>query len=170
MLTRIYDRFLASLGLLGGIAFGLMAFMVGADVLLRNLGLPSMPWLLEVVEYALFIVTFMVAPVVLHHGAHVRVDVVVSNLPENAARVVNFAADLIGLLATATLCWYGWRVTEAAFVRGELVFKELVIPEWWLLMFVPLGSALLVVEFTRRLVASGKGADGGETAALQDGL
>jgi len=169
MFFRCYDRLLSLLGLCGGIAFGLMAVMVGADVLLRNLGVPSMPWLLEVVEYALFIVTFMVAPAVLHQGAHVRVDILVVNLPSGAARIVNAIADLIGLGATAALCWYGWRVTEAAYTREELIFKELVIPEWWLLMFVPLGSALLVVEFARRLASpseqSGAGAD-----ALTDGL
>lgn len=168
MLLRLYDRFLALLGLCGGIAIGLMAVTVSADVLLRNLGVPSMPWLLEVVEYALFIVTFMVAPWVLNKGAHVRVDVLVVNLPEGAARLMNFFADLIGLVATAVLCWYGWRVTEAAFMRGELIFKELVVPEWWLLMFIPLGSLLLVIEFARRLASASARPDQG--GALQDGF
>lgn len=169
MFIRVYDRLLALLGLCGGVAFGLMAVMVTVDVLLRNLGVPSMPWLLEVVEYALFVVTFMVAPAVLHQGAHVRVDVVVLSLPASAARVVNMVADLVGLGATALLCWYGWRVTQAAFARGELVFKELVIPEWWLLMFVPLGSALLAVEFARRLVAPDV-SEVGPGSVLRDGL
>ena len=168
MLMRLYDRFLALLGLCGGVAIGLMAVMVSLDVLLRNLGVPSMPWLLEVVEYALFIVTFMVAPWVLNKGAHVRVDVLVANLPGSAARFMNFFANLIGLTATAVLCWHGWRVTEAAFMRGELIFKELVVPEWWLLMFVPLGSLLLVIEFGRRLASATAQADQGDV--LQDGL
>lgn len=169
MLSRLYDNFLSLLGLSGGVAFGAMALMVGADVVLRNLGLPSMPWLLEVVEYALFIVTFLVAPAVLHQGAHVRVDVLVANLPAGAARIMNMLADLVGLFSTAALCWYGWRVTEAAYVREELIFKELVIPEWWLLMFVPLGSALLAVEFARRLAMPASVPDD-QSAGLKDGL
>ena len=78
---RAYAFSLTALGTLGGIVFAAMAVMISLDVVLRNLGISSFPWLLEIVEYALFIVTVMVAPWVLHKGSHVRVDVLVGALP-----------------------------------------------------------------------------------------
>jgi len=33
--------------------------------------------------------------------------------------------------------------------RGSMVFKAIVFPEWWVLALVPLGMALLAIEFAR---------------------
>ena len=36
-------------------------------------------------------------------------------------------------------------------MRGEVLFKELVIPEWWLLIVLPVSSLLMLIEFGRRI-------------------
>jgi hypothetical protein len=42
-------------------------------------------------------------------------------------------------------------VAADSFSRGDMLYKELVIAEWWLLAFIPAGSLLLAIEFLRRL-------------------
>ncbi|NMM43041.1 TRAP transporter small permease [Rhodospirillaceae bacterium KN72] len=150
-LVSWYDGFLLCLGYLGGICLGLIAVMVSLDVILRNIGTASFPWLLESVEYALFAVSFLLAPWVLNQGSHVRVDVLVTKLPGKWAHRLDILADTLGFAVCALFTWYGSRVAVKAFERGELIFKELIFPEWWLMAILPVAGILLTVEFARRL-------------------
>ena len=149
-----YRTLLTACGLLAGLAIAGLAFMITLDVIMRNLGITNFPWLLEVSEYVLFIVTFGAAPWVLHSGSHVRVDLLVTSLPKRAGLALELVADLLGLVASATLGWHGLRVATDTFARGDLLYKELVIPEWPLLAVIPVSAALLAVEFARRIAAA----------------
>jgi TRAP-type C4-dicarboxylate transport system permease small subunit len=110
-----------------------------------------MPWLLELSEYALYVTTFIAAPWVLSLGSHVRVDLLTVSVPPAAARILEVLADILGLAISAIMGWYGLRVVMDGIARGDLIYKEIVIPEWWLLVFIPFGCLLLAVEFLRRL-------------------
>ncbi len=149
--SRIYHGTLRLTAFLAGASFAGLAVMISLDVVLRNIGIVNFPWLLEISEYALYGATFLAAPWVLSQGAHVRVDLLRMTLPKPAARLAEFAADGVGALLAATLMWFGGRVTWDTFQRGDLLYKELVIPEWTLLIVLPISGALLTVEFLRRL-------------------
>ena len=47
------------------------------------------------------------------------------------------AVDIVGLTISLVLFWYGWVALADAFRLGSLIFKELVVPEWWLLTVIP---------------------------------
>jgi TRAP-type C4-dicarboxylate transport system permease small subunit len=151
-LVRSYDRLIAACGALAAALFGATALGITIDVLLRNSGLGSIAWMLEVNEYALFVATFLGAPWVLRHGAHVRVDVVVGSLPAATARAVDRTADIIGMTATAVLLWYAIDVARTSFREGARVIKMIIIPEWWIFAVVALSAILLIAEFTRRII------------------
>ena len=154
IVAQSYRTLLTACGLLAGLAIAGLAFMITLDVIMRNLGLTNFPWLLEVSEYVLFIVTFGAAPWVLHSGSHVRVDLLVTSLPKRAGLGVELIADLLGFVASALLGWHGLRVAMDTFSRGDLLYKELVIPEWPLLAVIPVSAAMLAIEFTRRIAAA----------------
>lgn len=172
MISRAYAGLLTGFGLLAGVAFAVVAVLVTLNVLLRNLGVTNFPWLLEVTEYVLYIGTFLAAPWVLRLGAHVRVDLLPGLLPAAGARLVNIAADLCGLVFSLVLARHGWNVTAEAFSRGDLMFKEIIIPEWPLLAMIPLAAALLAVEFARRILRPGPSPErhGPGSAPPSDGL
>jgi len=149
-LSRSYDRLLTLCGFVSGAIICVLAVMITADVVLRNLGVVSLPWLLEVSEYVLFITTFIAAPWVLSLGKHVRVDLLFSAVNAAWARVLEICADLCGLMISLILAWYGLRVTLDSLSLGAWIHKELVVPEAALLMFIPLGCSLMAVEFLRR--------------------
>jgi TRAP-type C4-dicarboxylate transport system permease small subunit len=148
-----YERLLRACGFLAGATLVVLAVLITLDVLLRNLGLFSSGALLEITEYALFVTTFMAAPWVLWLGSHVRVDLVLSQVPAPVARMMEIAADLAGLICSALLGWHGFNVMLVSFQRGDLIVKQLVVPEWTLMMFIPASCILLVIEFLRRIVA-----------------
>jgi TRAP-type C4-dicarboxylate transport system permease small subunit len=160
ILRSAYRGLLAALGLAAGAAIGILAVLISLDVVLRNLGLLNFPWLLEVSEYVVYYATLLAAPWVLHQGAHVRVDLLATMLPARWAARLERLADGLGLLLSLVLARHGGRIAWDAYERGDLLFKELVIPEWPLLVAIPLAGALLAVEFALRLRRTG-GAPGG---------
>lgn len=161
-LLAAHVRLLETCGLAAGVIIALLALLIALDVTLRALGIVNFPWLIEVAEYALFVSTFLAAPWVLHLGGHVRVDVLVAALPPAAARLADLVANLCGLAVSGVLFWYGGAATLASFGRGSRIANELVLPEWWLLLVIPLSAALLVAGFARRIAS---GSDPGGPAA-----
>src|SRR5436309_5163421 len=79
--------------ILSALAVAVIAAMtigISAEVILRMFGFPSIVGLIELTEYGLFISTFFVAPHLLRHNEHIRVDIVMSRADPATARVVEF--------------------------------------------------------------------------------
>ncbi len=142
-----------ALGYAAGIAIAVLAIAITTDVVIRNCGIGNFPWLLEVSEYVLIVATFLAAPWVLRENAHVSVDLLLTGLPPAARRILNGISNLVGMAICAVLTWYALRVTRDGIERGDMIFKELVVPEWPFLAVVAFAGGLLVVEFARRLAS-----------------
>lgn len=150
-ISRLYNFALDASGLLAGLAFAAISVLVTVDVVIRNFGIGNLPWLLEVAEYTLYIATFIAAPWVLRQGAHVRVDLLLNIVGARAARSLECLVDALGIAISLVLFWYGMAAFLDSYRLGSLIFKQLVIPEWWLLVFIPFTTALLAIEFAIRL-------------------
>ena len=151
---RAYRSVVIGTGIVAALLFAAMAVMVCADVFLRNTGMASMPWAVEVTEYMLMVAAFLAAPWVLYTNDHIRVDVLVRTLPLRTQQGFAFASDLICLFICLALAWesiLGLLDTKA---QGGMVFKVLVFPEWWLGLPMVFSFVLLTIEFARRLVFS----------------
>lgn len=147
--TRAYNLLIDGLAVISGAIFGLMAFFIGADVLIRNVWGGGLAWVIELMEYAMYVATVFAAPWVLREGAHVSVDVVTGNLPKVVRRPVNFFVCLLGAAICAVICYYSAVATWRAFDRGSMVYKTFTVPEWLITVFVPFGMFLVAIEFLR---------------------
>ncbi len=132
------------------ISIGFMAILIPLDLFIRGLKWGNMPWLYEGIEYALYFGIFLGAPWVLQHGAHVRVDVLLSILPKHAAARLERALDVAGAVLCAALCYYGIEATILHYVEGYLPDKLLVIANWYLMTAFAVAFALLTTEFLLR--------------------
>jgi TRAP-type transport system small permease protein len=153
MPLRAYLALLHAGAVAAALLLGGLALLVTADVVARNLGWGTLPWILEVSEYCLPLATFLVVPWLLARGEHVRVDVLVTLLPRRIARALERAADAVGVAVSAIFVVYGIRAIASSVQQGSLVMKSVVFPEWWLFAPVPLSFAFLAAEFLRRLLA-----------------
>jgi TRAP-type C4-dicarboxylate transport system permease small subunit len=144
--TLLYDRVLQWLAACAAVLLGASALAITLDVLGRNVGLGTLPWILEVSEYVLPLATFLVAPWLLRRNEHVRLDVLLRAWPW-----LNHVTNVVGLAVCAVLVLYGVRTILNSAQQGAMVFKSVVFPEWWLYAPVPLCFTLLAVEFVRRL-------------------
>ncbi|WP_118134619.1 TRAP transporter small permease subunit [Oceanicella sp. SM1341] len=174
-LSHGYSLFVAGLAWVAG---GLICFLVvaiGAEAILRSLGLGVIRGVVDLSEHAMFNIAVLAAPWILRHNLHIRVDVVVTHLPKRPAEVAELLTSLAGLVTCAVITWYGVRVFATSWSRGELIFSELIIPDWWLQWQIPLAGALLVVEFARRVAEAARPLRSGAPAEpsaprIEDGI
>lgn len=151
MMATWYRRLLDLCGLLAGACFAVIAVATAYDVFMRNVYGESLRGLIDLVEYGLFIATFIAAPWVLRVGGHVRVDFMVNALPPPLQRAAGFLADLMGMSISVVLLVWSIRVTIGAWQQGNMVLKAVVFPEWWIFVVMPFSAALLTIEFAIRL-------------------
>jgi TRAP-type C4-dicarboxylate transport system permease small subunit len=150
-LSRCYGHVLnGMLGMASGLLL-VMTLMIGADVLLRNLGLGGVPPSNELSEDFLYLITLLAAPGLLRQGQHIRIDIVLRALPGRIGWLLEWIGDLVGMACCLYFVWYGARVAAASFANGSLSIKTLVLPEWPLLAPMPAAFALLAVEFVFRM-------------------
>jgi len=150
-LSRWFATLLDALILLAAWLVLIITIIIGADVLLRNVGMHGLAWSGEVSEYILYLVTLASAPGLLRKGQHIRVDILLRALPARVAYVMEWMADVIGLACALYFVWYGCRVAAASYGAGAVSIKTLVLPEWWMLAVFPLAFALVAIEFVFRM-------------------
>jgi TRAP-type transport system small permease protein len=150
-LSRWFGLVLEAMMLLAGLLLLVMTFMIGADVVLRNIGAGGVAVSNELSEDFLYLITLLTAPWLLRQGRHIRVDIVLRVLPPRVAWALEWAGDAIGIACCLYFVWYGVGVTAASYANGSLSIKTLVTPEWWILAPMPIAFALMTVEFVFRM-------------------
>ena len=150
-LSSIYGRLLDAMLVAACLLLLALTLLIGADVLLRNLGAGGIPPSNELSEDALYLITLLAAPGLLRQGRHIRVDIVLRLLPAQLGWALEWISDTIGLVCCFYFVWYGARATLDSFASGSLSIKTLILPEWWLLAPMPIAFALLAVEFVFRM-------------------
>jgi TRAP-type C4-dicarboxylate transport system permease small subunit len=148
---KFYRGVMQACGVLAALVIGIAVALVCYDVLGRNLGLRSLPWIVEVTEYSLPLVTLLAAPWLLHRAEHVRLDLLGSVLRPAALAVLDRIAAGVGLAVSLTMTWYALKLIADSKSVGAMVVKSLVFPEWWLFVPLPLSFGLMALECARRL-------------------
>ena len=150
---KYYAALLQGFAYLAAVIVGLMALAVTFDVLARNLGWGNTGWVVELTEYSLPVATLLIAPYLLHHNQHVRLDAVLVALPKRAGLLLERGADVVGMMICAVFIWYSLKLIFDSARLGSMVVKTLSIPEWWQYALLPVSFTLLAIEFARRLRA-----------------
>lgn len=152
---RAAERWLGALhaivGNLSGVLLGLFALAIAGDLLLRELQWGNLPGMHEVMEYALYISVFIAAPWVLRLGAHIRVDLVLSAVPDNVSRGIEFAIDLFAAILCLGLAYYALLAVIDAINVGSVQRKTFVVHDGFLRAILVASFSLLAAEFAFRV-------------------
>lgn len=149
--SAMFGVLLNALMLLACLMLLFMTLLIGADVLLRNIGRGGVPWSNEVSEYILYLMTLLVAPWLLRQGQHIRVDILLRALPARVGWAMEWLGDFLGLACSLYFVWYGWKVLAASYTSGSISIKTLVLPEWWMLVPMPVAFVMVSIEFVFRM-------------------
>ncbi len=150
-LLRAFERILEFFCTLFALVLGVLIALVCVDIAIRNFRIGSLPWLIELTEYAMYAGTFLAAPWVLRLGSHVRVDALLTSLPRRHAVRLEQLVDLIGLGVALVLVWYGALAVIDAWNTNLVARKTWNFDEWLLLLPIPVSGTLLAIEFVLRI-------------------
>jgi TRAP-type C4-dicarboxylate transport system permease small subunit len=130
----------------------IMALGVSAEVVLRLFSFPSIIGLIELTEYGLFISTFFVAPYLLRANEHIRVDILMSRVDAATARHFEFFTFGMIIAVSAVTGFVGTFLLIDSVRAGTLIFKDLIIPRWWLDWIIPVTSLAMLLQALELLI------------------
>lgn len=163
LLRAVHDRIIGALAAACALFFAVSLLLIVLDIAFRYFRIGSLPWSIEITEYALYAIAFLGAPWVLREHAHVRMDAIVRILPPLWASLVTAVTLVIGLGASLALVIFGIDASWSAWSDNMVTRKILDYPEWIVLLPIPVAGFLLAVEFVVQL-AGGRGPERDETA------
>ncbi len=154
--VRRYDSILAKVELFFAVVAGILLFtmiaMVSYDVIGRQFFSSSAPWALELSEYIMLYLTFLLAPWVLRQDGHVRVDLLANRLGLRTQFFFSVITGLAAAIACLVLFWFSLEVVIESYQRGVMLRKVLNVPQYVLLAVIPLGSLFLFLRFVCQIL------------------
>jgi TRAP-type C4-dicarboxylate transport system permease small subunit len=111
-------------------------------------------WAIELSEYAILYITFLGGAWVLKEEGHVRVDWVLSRLGVRYTAWLETVNSMLGALLCLTITWFGIETTWSHYIRGIYRITVLETPTFLILAVIPVGAALLSVQFLRKAYES----------------
>jgi TRAP-type C4-dicarboxylate transport system permease small subunit len=150
-LSDFYGRLLDGMLLTACLLLLAITFLIGLDVLLRNLGIDWIAASNELSEDGLYLITMLAAPGLLRWGQHIRVDIVLRMVPAKLGWAMEWLGDVTGLACCLFFVWYGAWAAAASYLAGSLSIKTLIFPEWWILLPMPICFLLVAIEFMFRM-------------------
>lgn len=151
-LMRMYRGLMGITAFIAAMMFTGMAVLVCLDVLLRNTGITSITWSVEVTEYMLMISAFLAAPWLVFVNDHIRVDILVRGLTGRPKWWCDLIQNVVCLLICVVLAGQSIYSMLDSAQQGGMVFKVLIFPDWWMAVPMVICFVLLTIEFIRRLV------------------
>jgi len=146
----IFDRILDGLAFLAGILLVIASFGVGVMIFSRYFLNRPMGWMIEIDEYILLYLAFLLAAWVLKKEAHVKMDVVIEHLSPRIRLVSNVIGSILGVMVCMVLTWFGTKVTWHLFQSGTLTTTYLQLPKYPFMFVIPFGSFMFMIQFIRR--------------------
>ena len=107
-------------------------------------------WVIEISEYILLYMTFLVAAWVLKEEAHVKMDLVINRLSPKTRSLMNLITSGISAIVCFVLFWHGVRVTWELLQTRYFTPTILELPKFIIVAIIFIGSLLLFIQFLNR--------------------
>lgn len=150
-IMRIHYYVVRVLACLAGICVGFLIVGIGAEAIMRSLELGLIKGIIDLAEYSLFLIAVLAAPWLLNCNEHIRVDVLISQFQGRTRERAELLANAIMLLVSLVILYCSVVVLVESWQLQEIVYRELVFPDWWLQWQVPLAMALISLELFQRV-------------------
>ena len=150
------DRFIAALSLIGAIvasfALAVISISVIWEVIARGIFQSPTIWSMEISTYGIATICFLGLGWVLRQGRHLEIDLLIARLPASIRGPLGILTDAFSAAFCALLVWYGANFVNVAYIIGSVSVSELRVPQWIPQMTLPIGFALLALEFVARIL------------------
>lgn len=147
-------RFLISLvRALAAIVLAFIALLTFADVIARNAFNSPISSALELTEFGLAAITFLLYPLLALERRHLVVDLFDFATSERVKRLQDIVAGLVGIVVFGILAWRLWFIAERSRSYGDTTFA-LGLPLWPIFICMAVLSAVTAFAFLLSLHSS----------------
>lgn len=150
---RLFDRIIVWFAWMAGILMVFSLISVCIDVVLRYFFNRPTGWVLQISEYILLYIPFMAAAYVLREDSHIRIDILLNRLKPKAQNIIHLITSVLGFFVLLTLAYYGAYVTVDFYQRNVPTLKYLKMPEFLVIMVIPVGCFLFALQFGRKALS-----------------
>jgi C4-dicarboxylate transporter, DctQ subunit len=148
---KIFDRILDSGAVIAAamILFAMLAVCVaiGSRAIVGN----ALTWVGDTCSILLLYITFLGAAWVLRLDEHVRIDTLLNKMNSRQQALMNIITSILGVLMFAAVTVYSALATLTAYREHLWMSTTLQTPKWVILIVIPVGSLLLLIQFVRRV-------------------
>ena len=130
ILANIYKGCITWLAGLSAVLLVSVMFLVTIHVIGRYFLNSPVPFTVEYSEYIMAIVVFLTVPSVFVQDGHIRIDILPNKLNARNRALFEFFTSLILVFLFLFLTCVGALVTYDHLVRGQMIWKTVVIPLW----------------------------------------
>ena len=152
----LFDSFVRMLtkisGWVAGILILLTSFIVTYEVLMRAVFNAPTEWSIEVSVYLIMASGFLGLAPALAGNSHIGVDLITSTLKPQVNRVLHIITSMIGLIFCLVLMLASADMVIVSYEINSLSTSTLRIPLYIPQMAIPIGSAVIVLEFVRQII------------------
>jgi TRAP-type C4-dicarboxylate transport system permease small subunit len=149
---RLLDRVCTALAVVAATLFLFCTFSICYSIFTRSLGLPSPIWVVQFNEYAMLWLTFLGTGYILMKNRHVSIQIVTSRFGDKGRRIMGQIHNLLGMLLCMALCYFTWLSTWDHIVRNVIDVQAVDVPKGYIILIIPVGFLILVLQFLRKLV------------------
>jgi len=139
-----------TMALLAGLILIFILLAVCTDVIMRYFFNSPIIWVSEVIESLLLYITFLGSAWLLREEGHVKVDLILNMLKPKTVALLGIVSSIIGIFVSVVLSIYSSRLTWDHFERGIYTPTVMEIPIFVILLIIPIGSYMLIIQFVRR--------------------
>lgn len=150
-LSAAYRALNLLLAIIAGALIIVMTVMISAEAISRSLGLGVIRGVVDVAEHSMFCIALLSAPWILAQNGHIRINLLTAAISEKANIILSLVTEGLCFVLCVWIAYEGWFIFWHGFQSGELVFADLIFPDWYLLWQTPVAFALMAVEFAHRV-------------------
>ncbi len=148
--ANIFDGIIRLFAVIAAVILVLVMSIILYEIVMRYfLNRPTV-WVLEYSELSLVVITFLGTTWLLKEGWHTKMDIVLTRFTPRTQTVVNVITSIMSAIVFLIVAWYGAEATRVTFMAGATSSSTLAIPQYPILLIIPVGSFLLFIQFLRR--------------------
>jgi TRAP-type C4-dicarboxylate transport system permease small subunit len=151
-IVKGYNFVLNALAVCSGIVIFVAFLMIVIDVSIRILGFSPPAFTIAITEYILLYFTILAAPWLVRQKGHVFIDAVTQFLPPAVKWFTAKIAYLLCICSASIFCYFSTQLFFDALAAGILDVRGIDMPQWSLYAPMPVGFAMVAIEFLRYLV------------------
>jgi TRAP-type C4-dicarboxylate transport system permease small subunit len=149
---RLVEKFVKGSGILGAYLFFIVMGITTYEVLVRYIFNAPTTWSMEISVILTMWGTFLGVAYTLQQGGHTQIDLVINRFSERSRRILRIFVYLFIMLFSIFLTWASLVPAIEAYLIKEVTQSYTRTPLFILMISIPIGGILLILEIIRELV------------------